>query len=81
MKNKEQTAKQKRKVMRKQRRGWFVVKAQHDCGCCHSDMYFKSEASAKKVWSEAGLQLSAKITDDRGTIHEGIDTFYGLVRT
>ena len=81
MRKNEKTAKQQRKAARKERRGWLVVKVQHDCGCCHSDMYFKSESSAKKAWSTAGLQLSAKITDDKGTIHEGIDTFYGMVKT
>lgn len=40
-------------------------------------MKFHNEESAQQAFSKAGLSSSATIVDDEGTVHEGVDTFYG----
>lgn len=70
--------KQQKKEQKRDRRGWFVVTALHDCGCCWSELFFKSEDNAVKMLQAVGLKNGANIVDDKGTFHEGIDTFYGF---
>lgn len=77
MKNKK-TAKQLKKEERRENKGVIKVTAQHDCGCCATTMRFFSKDSANRAFAKAGLSNSATITDDKGTVHEGIDTFYGF---
>lgn len=54
------------------------VFAKNDCGCCTTEMHFTDLASAQKAFDAAGLGNGMKITDDMGTTHEGLDTFYGF---
>jgi len=79
---KEQAAKTQAKLAKKQHRrqhkGMTAFTAQYDCGCCYATMYFKDSASAEAAFRKAGLQLSAAIKDDEGTVFESIDTFYGF---
>lgn len=76
------TEKQKKKKEdRRKNKGTIAVFALCDCGCCTAKMRFRSEKSALEAFKAAGLQNSATITDDQGTVHEGIDTFYGLSLT
>ncbi len=49
-----------------------------DCGCCDEELLFNSVESAEKVFQEAGLGNGVCITDDTGTVHTGLDTFYGF---
>jgi len=51
--------------------------AQLSCGCCFTEMSFKSRKSAEAAFQKAGLKLEACIVDDKGKVHEGVDTFYG----
>lgn len=56
----------------------ITVYAKNDCGCCSTEMQFRDLASAQKAFDAVGLGNGMKIKDDTGTIHEGIDTFYGF---
>ena len=47
------------------------------CGCCSDILYFKNEENIKKAFETAGLGSNTTITDDKGNVVEGIDTFYG----
>jgi hypothetical protein len=70
-------ARKKRKKQEKHKhRGMIKITAQYSCGCCYADMYFKSLESAGIAFSKVGLTSAANITDDEGTLYEGIDTFY-----
>jgi hypothetical protein len=51
--------------------------AQLSCGCCFTEMSFRSKKSAETAFQKAGLNLEATIVDDKGKVHEGVDTFYG----
>lgn len=53
------------------------VFAKKDCGCCSTEMYFTDTASADAAFEKAGLGNGRSITDDRGTVHTGLDSFYG----
>lgn len=75
---KKKTAKQLKKEKRREHRGTIAVYAKCDCGCCTAEMRFTSAKTAAEAFAKAGLQNSATIVDDKGTTHEGIDTFYGF---
>lgn len=47
------------------------------CGCCTTEMKFNDRASIEAAFKAAGLDSSATITDDEGTVHTEVDTFYG----
>jgi hypothetical protein len=74
-----QKGKAERAAERNFRREWpFVAIANSPCGCCQTDeMLFKSRESAVEAFAKAGLNHIA-ITDDNGTVHENVDTFYGF---
>jgi hypothetical protein len=77
MKNKK-TAKQLKKQEKREHRGTIAVYARCDCGCCTATMRFKNKAAVEEAFAKAGLVNSATIVDDKGVVHEGIDTFYGF---
>ena len=58
--------------------GWIKVHATNDCGCCTTDMMFKSKESVEKAFSTVGVTNGATIMDDAGDVHNSIDTFYGF---
>jgi hypothetical protein len=57
---------------------FIKVFAKADCGCCEIEMAFTSAESVMRAFVRAGLSSSATIVDDKGAVHEGIDTFYGV---
>ena len=75
---KKKTEKQLKKEKRRELRGFKRVYAKCDCGCCTAEMFFRNKESATEAFAKVGLQNGAKIVDDKGNIHEGIDTFYGF---
>ena len=52
--------------------------ARKTCGCCMAEMFFKDSAAASAAFKRAGLNCWATVTDDMGTAHPDIDTFYGF---
>lgn len=58
-------------------RRWFVAVAKSPCGCCEVEMLFDSKESATAAFQKAGFGHLA-ITDDAGTVHDNVDTFYGF---
>lgn len=66
-----------RRAERAFRRRWFVAVAKSPCGCCEVEMLFDSKERALAAFQQAGLGHLA-ITDDNGTIHDNVDTFYGF---
>ena len=75
---KKKTEKQLKKEKRRELRGFKRVYAKYDCGCCTAEMFFRNKENVIEAFAKAGLQNGAKIVDDKGNIHEGIDTFYGF---
>jgi hypothetical protein len=69
--------KAERKAERNFRRRWFVAVAKNPCGCCETEMLFDSKESATAAFQRADLNHTS-ITDDNGTVHENVDTFYGF---
>jgi len=76
-------ARRKKKKLKRERRhrGFIQVTAQLSCGCCTTEMLFKSRENAVAAFNKAGLDSSADITDDKGVAHSGVDTFYGFCET
>lgn len=70
-------SKGERRAERNFRRRWFVAVANAPCGCCEVEMLFNSRESAVAAFQKAGLDHTS-ITDDNGTVHESVDTFYGF---
>lgn len=52
--------------------------AKQCCGCCTVTMQFTDKGSIVRAFTKAGLEVAATITDDAGTVHEEVDTFYGF---
>jgi len=75
---KKKTEKQLKKEKRRELRGFNRVYAKCDCGCCTAEMFFRNKESVIEAFTKVGMQNSATIVDDKGNIHEGIDTFYGF---
>jgi IS30 family transposase len=55
--------------------------AKRSCGCCTVKLQFRDEAAIISAFKKAGLDACATITDDAGTEHQEIDTFYRYSRT
>jgi hypothetical protein len=70
--------KKEKKIKRQENRGTIAVYAQYTCGCCIAEMRFKDKESAEQAFLKAGVGNKMNITDDKGVVHEGIDTFYGF---
>lgn len=51
-------------------------KAELGCGCCHTIMEFESEETMLKAYEATKLGSNQKVIDDKGTMHNYIDTFY-----
>ena len=75
------TPKQIKKEKRQKNRGTIPVWAVCDCGCCYAEMRFFSKKTAEDALKNVGLGNSVAITDDKGVVHEGLDTFYGFSLT
>lgn len=58
----------------KKREKMIRVYAKEGCGCCEATMKFRSVEAAEAAFVKAGLGIKT-ITDDKGAVHEGIDTF------
>lgn len=72
-------AKNKNKVKGKKYKTKFIkVYAKADCGCCEFEMDFTSIESVARAFNTAGWDSSAVIVDDKGRVHDGVDTFYGV---
>lgn len=62
---------------KKYKHKFIKVYAKAGCGCCETELSFISTDSANKAFAAAGLGIK-DIVDDKGNMHEGIDTFYGF---
>jgi len=71
----EKAAKEARRI---HRQAPYVVEANKTCGCCTETLHFKSKASARTAFEQAGLTSFGTITDDLGRSFNDIDTFYGF---